>query len=380
MRPYRVLFTSSAWALGGGETNIAALLNTIDTARFEPYLLFHPSSALDEYLDPGRTTAIPFEFSDYSYRNAHRVAYKILTMAALHFRHRLDLIYVNTYIDLKFILPIKQLIRVPIVAHIHSEVDDNALRWLRINSCDKVLFPSRAMMSSALENSPWVQAWKFAYVHNAIDTDTFRPGLDVGPLRRELGLRDDLPVVGEIATLKRGKGQHLLLEAIHRLRQRGIRAHFLIVGADARPDDSFLARLQRQAAELEIEDCVQFLGKRRDIPQIMNLCDLVVLPSLREGLPRVVLEAMACGTPVVASALECMFEIFEDGHGGSLFQVNGVDAFAERMARYFEHPDWWEQQKRSALQIIQQRFRQEQHTRAIEDHLVELLEREGRRS
>ena len=75
-----------------------------------------------------------------------------------------------------------------------------------------------------------------------------------------------------------------------------------------------------KAIELGIRKDVMFLGFREDIPELMSLFDLLIVPSLHEPFGRVVIEAMACQTPVVASAVDGILEIFQDGFGGLFFR------------------------------------------------------------
>ena len=100
---------------------------------------------------------------------------------------------------------------------------------------------------------------------------------------------------------------------------------------------------------------------------------LIVVPSLREPFGRVVIEAMACGTPVVASKVGGMKEIFEDGQGGLYCNVNDVDSLTEKVMCFFNDKKWWDEQKRIALEFCKKNYNQQRHTKAIENQIAEVV-------
>ena len=108
----------------------------------------------------------------------------------------------------------------------------------------------------------------------------------------------------------------------------------MIVGSDTSRDGKYERQLKQAAVDSDINGMVKFLGFRADVPDIMSLCDLVVVPSLREPFGRVVIEAMACGTPVVASSVGGIVEIFEDSEGGLFCKPNDVSDLTEKV-KYF---------------------------------------------
>lgn len=139
---------------------------------------------------------------------------------------------------------------------------------------------------------------KIAVIHNGMEERDFRP---VAPAH----LTTDLPVVLCVANLRTYKGHEYLLDAMSRLQQRGHRLTLVLIGeGPQRPD------LERQAQRLGID--VRFLGHRTDVPAFLARADVVVLPSLEEGLSNAVMEAMAVGRPVVATAVGGTPELLRD--------------------------------------------------------------------
>jgi glycosyltransferase involved in cell wall biosynthesis len=166
------------------------------------------------------------------------------------------------------------------------------------------------------------QAFPHAAVHvvpNGIDQSTVRPTRERAALRREWGIADDAPVIGFVGRLAPVKGPDLFLRAAARLGQEMPSLCAVLVGQGDQRD-----RLEAWARE---EGChgVRFLGHRDDIADVLNALDVLVMPSYHEGLPMVLLEAMAAGRPVVATSVGGIPEVV-DSRSAFLVPPGSVDA------------------------------------------------------
>jgi glycosyltransferase involved in cell wall biosynthesis len=150
----------------------------------------------------------------------------------------------------------------------------------------------------------------------------------VASLKSELGWEPGRPIVGTVARLHRQKGIDDLIRAAPRIFEAAPEARIVIVG-----DGPLRRKLQRRAARLGLEDRIAFLGGRPDAPRLISLFDIFVLPSLWEGLPFVLVEAAALGKPIVASAVDGVPEILEDGKTGVLIRPGDPAALAEAVVR-----------------------------------------------
>ena len=163
---------------------------------------------------------------------------------------------------------------------------------------------------------------RMSVMPNGLDTEKFRPGLDTSALRRELGLPEGTPVVLFVAAIHPRKGLRYLLEASEGIIARHPQVQFLIVG-----DGPEAAEMRARAARIDPTRFI-FAGFRRDIPQVLNLTTVNVLPSLREGLPQAILEAYASGVPVVATNVGGVRDILKDGENGFLIPPRDPAAIA----------------------------------------------------
>jgi glycosyltransferase involved in cell wall biosynthesis len=173
-------------------------------------------------------------------------------------------------------------------------------------------------------------------VHNGVDDRLFFPSSDRRELRQDLGLSEEGFYWVSVCRLVPEKGAAELLSAFARLARSSTRAKLLLVG-----DGPEAASLERRFMEEGLADRVVFAGRRRpeEVARWLQAADAFVLASHNEGLPNVVLEAMACRLPVVATDVGGTGEAVLDGVSGLLVPPRDVGSLAEAMTRISEDPE-----------------------------------------
>jgi glycosyltransferase involved in cell wall biosynthesis len=169
-------------------------------------------------------------------------------------------------------------------------------------------------------------------IYNGIDPQRFRVADGQG-LRAELGVSSDEYLIGTAVVLTPQKGIEFLLAAIPTVLKQLPRARFMIAG-----DGYKKAELHAAAAALGVGDRLVFLGYRSDVPRFLNAMDLYVLPSLWEGLPLALIEALACGKPAVVSDVGGNREIVADGVNGRLVPPGDPEALARAIIETARDP------------------------------------------
>ncbi len=164
---------------------------------------------------------------------------------------------------------------------------------------------------------------KIMSIPNGIDGSRFRIALDRRKKRKELGIEGDGFIIGLGVRLTQQKGITHLLDAMKTVVKRHPGTTLVIAG-----NGPLKADLERKAASLGIGGSVMFLGPRLDIPELLNLFDLYVLPSLWEGLPMVLLEAMAAGCPIVCTDVGGVSAAVTHEHNGLLVRPADPDALS----------------------------------------------------
>lgn len=147
-------------------------------------------------------------------------------------------------------------------------------------------------------------------------------------LRKTLGVEDDRPCLLVAAALVKRKGIDILLSAISTLADEGYTTTLWIAG-----DGPDRPSLERRSSQLGLDGQVRFLGQRDDVSDLLEACDVFVLPSQREGLGVAALEAMAAGRPVVATRVGGLAEAVIHEETGLLVPPEDPAALAESLAR-----------------------------------------------
>jgi glycosyltransferase involved in cell wall biosynthesis len=247
------------------------------------------------------------------------------------------------------------LARVPLVYHVHSPTSrDSTHRWRnRVNRwlerASLVRTAALITVSDSLRRDMLAQGYGDSRVF------TVANGVPVPSLKRS-----DMPpgpvwTLGMVALFRPRKGVEVLLEAMASLRQLRFPVKLRAVGPFETP--GYEAEVRQRVQELHLEDVVQWTGFTSNIAAELAQLDAFVLPSLfGEGLPMVVLEAMAAGVPVVATRVEGVPEAIEDGVSGLVADPSSGDDLARCIARLVRGEVVWHQLRQRAMQRHAEKF------------------------
>jgi glycosyltransferase involved in cell wall biosynthesis len=214
----------------------------------------------------------------------------------------------------------------------------------------------------------WGLSSKVRCVYNGVDLSRFSPRQSPPGLRRSLGLPEKGSVVMSVGRFVRYKGYEYLLEAALLVRQAMPDVHWVLVG-----DGELNRELENQVQFLGLEAQVHFTGWRDDIPELLALCDLFVLPSLREHFGRVLIEAMGMAKAVVATDSGGVPEIVIDGETGILVPPAQPKPLADAVLTLMESQVRAEQFGRAGRRRVETLFKLERHAADIEALYREVL-------
>ncbi|MDI6869753.1 MAG: glycosyltransferase [Bacillota bacterium] len=258
-------------------------------------------------------------------------------------RRRFDLVHVHGF---KASLPGRvaaALFGTPVVYTVHNFVLEAAGGFRRrlYLWCERALAPLTTRyiaVSEALRRDLDARAriapGRISVVYNGVPPHSPAPPGALAALRQELGLSDEVRVILCVARLVPEKGVDVLLRAVAALREASRVGdplppfRLLVAGEGPRGET-----LRMLAGQLGLEDQVAFLGHRPDVPALLDLADVVALPSRAEGLSLFLVEALVAGRPVVAARAGGIAEVVEDGKSGLLVPVEDPLALAAAVRR-----------------------------------------------
>jgi glycosyltransferase involved in cell wall biosynthesis len=177
---------------------------------------------------------------------------------------------------------------------------------------------------------------KVAVIPNGLDPAPFEIGTSKKEIRRALHLPEDDFLFGMVARLRKAKDHCGLISAFARIKTAGINARLVLVG-----DGPLETQLRNLVHAHGLSQDIIFLGRLSSdrIPLVLNAFDVFVHPTWREGMPAAILEAMACGLPIIATDAEGVTDIFDTSRPmGKLLPRGQVDLLAEAMKDLYAMP------------------------------------------
>ncbi len=197
-----------------------------------------------------------------------------------------------------------------------------------------ILVQSREDLATA-EKTGLCSSQKLRYLGNGVNTERFcRSSLSYEYQQRRkqaLNLPDSIPIIATTGRITAEKGYLELVKALVKLRSQ-FPVHLLVIGGQLSSErDAFQSQLNTFIQKQDLENCVTFTGLCSDIPELLGLVDVFILPSYREGLPRSILEAMAMELPVVATDIRGCREAVIHNQTGLIVPPKNSEKLAEAL-------------------------------------------------
>ncbi|MEW6274267.1 MAG: glycosyltransferase family 4 protein [Bacillota bacterium] len=235
---------------------------------------------------------------------------------------------------------------------------------------DLIITVSEALRQELISREG-VNPGKIVTIHNGIESVPTRSAREHRHILRQLGLPPLGQVVGTVARLVPQKGISCFLKAAAML-VKDYRVNFLIVG-----DGPLRRQLEHEAVALGLENRVVFTGERDDVPVILSALDIFVLPSLTEGFPLAILEALAAGRPVIATRVGGIPEIIADNHTGLLIKPGDPAELALAVAGLLTDRERTLSLARAGQLYVKEKFSAEQMVRRVEEEYLKILRAKG---
>lgn len=359
----RILHINSARAIGGGERHLADLVNSLARRGHTVSVALAPRSPVAESL-----TEIPREnIIELRLRNALDVP-SALRLARFMRAREIEIAHAHVARDYPLAaLAARCAGNVPLVITRHFLRPLSKFHRLTLARVARVIAPGAAT-ARVLREQRLFPAEKISVVVSGIDGAQFERAaraLDRAAYRQRLapGARFLIGISGE---LRAHKGQDIFLRAAALVAARFPTARFLIAGEDNSPRQEYRAYLARLVAELRLAERVRFLGWLEQVAPFYAALDALVSASRTESFGLVLIEAMACGAAVVATATEGAREIISDGVTGRLVPIDDAEALASALISLLADEPGRRRLSEQAREMARARFSLERMTNETE--------------
>jgi len=235
---------------------------------------------------------------------------------------------------------------------------------------DAIIAVSEAVKDALIKSG--IEAKLIRVIPDGIDFSPYDDRSSKDYLYKEFSFDPDDFLVGIVAQLTDEKGHKYLIQASQHLRERSSKIKIVIVG-----EGPLRMELGRMVKEIRGEDMVFFMGFREDIPQILKSLDVFVLSSEREGLGSILMDAMACRLPIVATRVGGIPELIEHRRTGLLVPPQKPKALANAILAIYEDREMARQLGRQGYGVVHQKFSAEAMALKAVDLYEELARKKG---
>lgn len=399
-----VLFLDNTYTFGGAINSLLYLLRAIDKSRYTPVLVTaQPENFLRQELDfiewqhvgiklpwvnnriYKKITSCRSFSSGFGLKCVKRIRFLywllfVTLPEAVHYfrigrKYKVRLVHLNNILgsQLAGILAAKFL-GVPCVAHLRDFENVDVVTKLYAKLIDSHIAISEAIKENLLDLA--VPERKISVIFDAIDIDDFDNNLNSDDLRKEFNLQRKEQVFGIFGRIVEWKG---ILEFVHATAiviQFVPNARAFIVGDYSDGNKAYLEEVKELISLLKLEEKVILTGYRKDVPEIMNLMDVVVHASTTpEPFGMVLIEGMAMGKPVVATKMGGPLDIVEDGKTGFLVKPGDIEELAKAVGRLLKEKTLANVMGRNGRDRVVTLFTKERYARQVEDVYMHALAR-----
>lgn len=370
-RKIRILECIRQGQIGGGESHLLSLVSNLDRSKFDPVVLsFTDGPMVDRLRELNIDTQViytekPFDISKW------KIVKEYLRQQSI------DLVHAHGTRASSNVLWAARSLKIPVIYTIHgwSFHQDQSLLVRTVRVLGEKFLTRRSALNISVSKSNQesgkkvIRDFESIVVNNGIDRKKFNPDSQFPDIRAELNLPKDKTLVLFIARFTSHKQPLALIEAFKEAVKLHPSMHLLMVG-DGDQKEEAVRIIEAQG----LKNDITLVGFRQDVSAVLAAADIFVLPSLWEGLPIGLLEAMSMGKAIIASKVDGTIEIVHHEENGLLIDTKElVPGLTRALIGLSQSAPLREQYGRKAIETVRDRFNAENMTRQIEKLYLELL-------
>ncbi len=376
----KILYLDHAPYEGGAEVSLKELVKNLDKKLFEAVVVCPKNAPYAKELADARIRIIDFHYHWTAYKFIFPLLYDVIRLIGIIRRESPQIIHTNTRVtnQLGGLINICcQAVRLSGCQAVFNHVRDrDPLPFWKlklIGNADLLIANSKKTKEFLVTGG--VSQDKIRLIYNGVDINKFdSERFNCVVSKEKLGISENQKVITAIGQIYPRKGISFFIKALKIpelnegiLQGKLSKVKFFIVGEDPTPNQHNLTLLKSLVSEMNLENVVDFLGYRIDIPEILAATDIFVLPSLEEPFGRVLIEAMAMKLPVIATNVGGIPEIIEEGKNGFLVPAQNPTALAEKLLILLKDDKMRQEFGLTGRRIVEEKFTLEKHVEQIEN-------------
>jgi glycosyltransferase involved in cell wall biosynthesis len=371
-KPVKVMECIRQGQVGGGETHMLSLIENMDRSRFEPVVLsFTDGPMVTRLREMGVRTHIihterPFDFSKWA------------RVKDLLQQEEVEVVHAHGTRACSNVMWASQSLGLPVVYTVHGwsfhPGQSPLVRQIRMMGEQYLTGRAAVNISVSASNrqtgTRHIRNFNSLVINNGIDRNKFDPYKAFKGIRQELGIPANAMLVVSIARFTSHKQPLTLIKAFQSALSGLPDGHLLLVG-----DGDQKAEALKMVDVAGLNERIHFQPFRQDVPDILAAADVFVLPSLWEGLPIGLLEAMAMGKAVIATDVDGTKEVVKDGYNGLLIEAGNAGALAKALVQLCNDEALRKQFSRASMETVRADYEAGGMTRKIEEVYCSIIKR-----
>lgn len=359
--------------IGGGESHLLSLVENLEKSVFEPVVLsFTDGPMIDRLKAMNISTHVIATTRPFDITKWKRVKNFIK-------EQNVDLVHAHGTRANSNVLWASKSLKLPVIYTVHGwSFHPDQKPWVRkIRIMGEKYLTSRSDLNISVSASNQqtgkevIPSFQSIVINNGIDLKKFDPDKTYKNIRKDLGLADDITLVLFIARFTLHKQPLTLLKAFAEALLQNSKMHLLMVGDGDQKEEAL-----QLVNQLGIHEQISLQPFRLDVPDVLASADIFVLPSLWEGLPIGLLEAMAMGKSVIASNVDGTGEIIRHNENGWLVETNNLtENLVKALIQLSTDKEKQKKFKEEAIKTVSERFNAGKMTKEIEKIYLEILRR-----
>jgi len=374
--PRNILYINSSAVMYGAETRLLDITQNLDRNKFRPFVLLPTSGPFEVRL---KALGVTTQCLDFIFTITKSPIFRFLRLTRdfvrLARQHNIDIIHCNMHFKASNFWLAFLILRKPVIIHIRSHYYIHVFEKFMMCRVSKVICISEAVKRAFLQRrrSSYLMFHRYnqaEIVYDGIDTNKFCPKDTGGIIRKELGINPSDFLVALIGAIDRVKGQDTLIKAADIVVRKHPQAKFVIVGdiyADSPRKNKYRLDVIQLIKDLNLEKQVILTGFRNDIDIFMNEIDLLAQPSEREALGTSMVEAMACGKPVIGTNVDGVPEVVGDNEAGILLNPRTPEELAKDIIFFIENRQETEKRGRQGRERALRMFDVQKNIKLIQE-------------
>jgi glycosyltransferase involved in cell wall biosynthesis len=359
--------------IGGGETHVLELVSKMDKAVFEPVVLSFTQGPMVQQL---QSLGIEVHVIETEKGFDRKIWKKVKEFIS---ENKFDIVHAHGTRANSNVFTSARSLGIPLIYTVHgwSFHQDQAFYVKKMRELSERFLTSRSTSVICVSNSnqnDGIRGWnmkKSLVIYNGINTNKFNPDLEYKSVRKEFGITDDKTLIGFIVRMTIQKDPFVLIRAMKIVMQKNNEVVLLMVG-----DGDLKQEAVQMVNEFNLSSNIIFEDFRQDVPDVLKAIDIYCLPSLWEGLPIGVLEAMSMSKVVIATPVDGTKEIITDMENGILVPVRDEEKLAEAILQVHNDKELQKRLSENAVKTIHEKFSIEEMVKKIENHYRSILKPE----